>query len=222
MKRIVSMILAGTLLLCCFGTAAERMLSREEIPLAETDAKGLQRLYLMYGTENGLELERPVTRAEAVVMVTRIGGLIPADMMSRESPFMDIQGHWAEHWIVNLYRKGLIHGVTDTAFEPERTVTGQEFCKMLLSVLGQEVSDLTQVYQKGKEVGLLENNFTRSVVYHNEIMLRSDVARLCHSALLAKTASGEMLYHSLVDRGLYKTEDFHGVLFCGVPAPKAQ
>ncbi len=219
MKKMLPILLIG-LVIVGGAVSAETILPSEEIPLATTDAAALQRLGLLIGTENGMELEREVTRAEAVVMTTRTAGLIPADTLVTDTSFADIENHWAKHWIVHLHRSGYIDGVSETAFEPERSVTGKEFGKMLLSTMGYEITDLDQVYQMGKDAGLLENNFTKSVVYNNDILLRSDVARLCFSALTAKTASGQMLYKTLIEKGLYQESDFSGVLYCALPAPR--
>ncbi len=219
MKKMFVLLLVGFLMVGCCARA-ETILSRENIPLAHTDAAALQRLHLLLGTPDGLELDRRVTRAEAVVMVTRMAGLIPSDTIVTETVFSDVSDHWAKHWIIHLHRLGYIDGVSETAFEPERTVTGEEFGKMLLSVMGYKVTELSQVASIGKEVGLLENNFTKSVVYNNDVLLRSDVARLCFASLTAKTASGHMLYKTLIEKGGYQERDFEGVLYCSTPAAR--
>lgn len=219
MKKIISVIFVFTLLSVLTAGAAETMLDRQEIPLAQTEAAALQKLGMLKGTENGLELERTVTRAEAIVLIGRAAGLIFTDIGYLSPSFADIQGHWAEDMIEKFYHAGYINGVSDTAFEPERDVTGKEFAKILLTVLGYEITDLEQAYEKGREAELLNNNFTKSVVYNDEVLLRSDTARLCFSALTAKDASGKMLYQKLIENGMYRQNDFENVLFCGTPVP---
>lgn len=222
-RKLTSLLTAFALLTGSFTAvqAEETILNREQIPLAETEANGLYKLGLLKGTENGLELEREVTRAEAVVMVSRVCGLVFTDIGYPEPAFIDIQGHWAQDIIEKFYHGGYIDGVSDTAFEPERAVTGKEFAKILLSAMGYEVNDLEQVYELGKETGLLPNNFTKSVVFNDEVLLRSDATRLCFSALLAKLADGEMLYKTLIENGMYQESDFEGILYCtsGTPIP---
>lgn len=46
--------------------------------------------------------------------------------------FTDIKGHWAEQTINALAEKGVVNGVTQTAFRPEGTVTRAEFLKMAM------------------------------------------------------------------------------------------
>ena len=50
--------------------------------------------------------------------------------------FNDIKGHWAEDVINELADKDIIHGVSDTEFNPDGTVTRAEFLKMALGTVG--------------------------------------------------------------------------------------
>lgn len=52
--------------------------------------------------------------------------------------FADIKGHWAEGVISALTDKGILHGVSDTEFNPDGTVTRAEFIKMALGAAGIE------------------------------------------------------------------------------------
>ena len=45
--------------------------------------------------------------------------------------FTDIIGHWAEEDINEMAQKGLISGVTSTAFEPDRAITRAEFATLI-------------------------------------------------------------------------------------------
>lgn len=228
MKKLFVWLMTATLLLSVFAPclAVEQRLSREEIPLLREDsaeAAGLKRLGILKGTENGLELGRNVTRAEAVVLIQRTAG-IDLEKISFDfdaPPFRDISGHWAEEMILAFYGMGYIDGTSETTFEPDRNVTGQEFVKILLTVMGYDGVTLENAYEKGKETEVLSNNFTISVVYNNENLLRGDAARLCFHALTAKTPEGELLYKTLIDKGLYERNDFEGVLFVGCGTPPA-
>ena len=50
--------------------------------------------------------------------------------------FNDIKGHWAEDVINELADRDIIHGVSDTEFNPDGTVTRAEFLKMALGTVG--------------------------------------------------------------------------------------
>lgn len=216
MKKLFVWLMTASLLLlvCAPCLAVEQRLSREEIPLLREDsaeAAGLKRLGILKGTENGLELGRNVTRAEALALIWRTTGAAFHDIGYNEPSFSDISGHWAEDAIEKFYHAGFINGTSETTFEPDRNVTGQEFVKILLTVMGYDGVTLENAYERGKETEILSNNFSISVVYNNENLLRGDAARLCFHALTAKTPEGEMLYKTLIDKGLYEQNDFEGV-----------
>ena len=49
--------------------------------------------------------------------------------------FTDTVGHWAENDIKTLADKGIVSGVTETTFEPERAVTRAEFAMLITKAL---------------------------------------------------------------------------------------
>ena len=53
----------------------------------------------------------------------------------RKCEFVDVDGHWAYTDIVYLYESGILDGVSDIAFEPERYVTRAEFVKMISEIV---------------------------------------------------------------------------------------
>lgn len=61
-----------------------------------------------------------------------------------EAKFADITGHWAENDIKEMVRRGIVTGVTETTFEPDRAVTRAEFATLMSKALG-----LTSVLSAG-------------------------------------------------------------------------
>ena len=219
MKKVLTLILVFIMVFTMLTALAEEknMLSREDIPLY--NGGGLDRIGILKGTENGFELEREVTRAEAITFIKRT--LAMDDEDSETSPFTDVKGHWAEKTVDLFYEKGYVDGVSETQFAPDRNVTGREFTKILLSAMGYSGITLENALEKGTEYDVLSNNFTKSVVKQNFTLLRSDVLRIVHSALSSKCADGVMTYEKHIEKGLLKREDFEGVLWCGTPAAKS-
>ena len=213
MKKLISVTIV---ILMLFVGASAKILPREEIPI-DTGAEGMARLGILKGTEEGYELEREVTRAEALTFIWRTTGVAFTDI-GADLPFEDVRGHWAQDTILKFYINGFINGTSETTFEPQRTVTGKEFVKILLSVMGYEGVTIENAFEKAGESELITNNFTETVVHENYPLLRSDVTRLCRSALLSKCPDGVMLYKKLIERGLYTRDDFEGILFDGTPA----
>jgi hypothetical protein len=65
---------------------------------------------------------------------------------SAANPFSDIQGHWAEEYIVNLYLRGVVNGTTATTFEPERPITRAEALKIVLEAFSMSSSAVSSAF----------------------------------------------------------------------------
>ena len=87
--------------------------------------------------------------------------------------FADIKGHWAEADIMSMVEKGVINGVSDTEFAPDRTITRAEFLALIVRVLGAEQVEYTDAYtdvsasdwyskvvQTGKNLGIIDSAMT--------------------------------------------------------------
>ena len=223
MKKIVSLFLALVFCIACTGCvyAEENILERENIPvMTEEDgvAVGLNKLGILLGTGNGFELEREVTRAEAVVLIFRMHYQNTGVIGLPSPEFSDLDNHWAYKEVTAAKKMGMVHGVGDGRFEPDRTVTGKEFAKMILSMLGYADVNLDNAYEIGKDCGLLSDNFVKSVVSGNYTLLRGDCARMMWSAFLAEPAFGGVYYKKLIEVGKFSEDDFYGTLIVNASA----
>lgn len=72
-----------------------------------------------------------VSGGGGVAMPSVIGGNTGAD-----SAFSDTKGHWAEKYIQDMKKKGVINGYQDGTFKPSEGVTRAEITKMLCKMLG--------------------------------------------------------------------------------------
>ena len=215
MKKIIAFLLCVTALSLNFVPALteEKTLAREEIPLiTDGDAQDMTELGILVGTPDGLELDREVTRAEALELIWRTAKLV-FDDLGYITTFDDVKGHWARDTIDKFYHAGLVSGTSETTFEPDRGVTGKEFVRIMLAAMGYDGVTVDNAYEKGKEADLLNDNFTKSVVNGNMTLLRSDAVRLCRAALTANTPEGGMLYERLIEQKNYELSDFEGILF---------
>ena len=79
--------------------------------------------------------ENRVTRAEmAVFLLKGIGVTPPA--MDGSDPFTDINLHWAEIFIEELYDQGITGGYPDGTYRPENRVTRAEMAVFLVNTFG--------------------------------------------------------------------------------------
>ncbi|SDI25737.1 S-layer homology domain-containing protein [Paenibacillus naphthalenovorans] len=72
-------------------------------------------------------------------VLKRNGSSIYAAIEMNKS-FNDISGHWAQGYIQLLANKLVVDGVTNTTFEPERSITRAEFAALVVRSLGLEAT----------------------------------------------------------------------------------
>ncbi len=190
MKKILSVSFA-ILFIIISSTQAfadKTFLSRSDIPILKEDSTEVALLIaldVLKGTGNGYELKRDITRAESVCLIFRMHPENPGVIGMPSPVFSDLDGHWAYKEVTAAKKMGLVNGTSETTFHPDRVITGKEFTKILLTMLGYNDVTIENVYQLGIESGVLSDDFTKSVVYNNEKLLRGDAVRLCYSALIS-------------------------------------
>lgn len=124
-------------------------------------ADQLKALGLFQGTEQGYELDRAPTRAEAATMLVRLlGKEADAQKLEYTAPFTDLED-WQKPYVQYLYDNELTSGATETTFEPESLCSAQMYTTFLLRALGYsdaEAADFT--YQDaitfGESIGLVD------------------------------------------------------------------
>lgn len=58
-----------------------------------------------------------------------------------DNKFIDTLGHWAEDDIIDMTNKQIVHGVSETMFSPERSITRAEFTALLSRMLELEKTE---------------------------------------------------------------------------------
>ncbi|MEK4853679.1 clostripain-related cysteine peptidase [Paenibacillus sp. FSL H7-0756] len=97
-------------------------------------AEALNHLGLFSGTENGYELSRVPTRAEALVMMLRLWGKEKEVLKSTyNSPFTDTG--WESRYVSYAYTKGVVNGIDEFRFGGNRPISLNQYCSMVLRVL---------------------------------------------------------------------------------------
>jgi len=125
------LVLAMTAGLCCFGTSATYA-DADEIQYKEA-VDVLTALGVLTGDENGFRPADGLKRAEACKIIAYLCDV--GDIVGT-SAFSDCSGHWAESYIAYCASEGYVDGIGNNKFNPDGTLTGYAFGKMLLGVLG--------------------------------------------------------------------------------------
>lgn len=141
MKRLLAALLSA----CMVASSAPAALAADaDAPMkrgavcatllaaADSYNPGIQQEDVMHGDENGnLNVEATVTRAEALVMLSRAFGKLPTpvgDAARKAYPaqnFTDVP-FWAETELQNVFDAGIIAGTSATTLSPNAPVTGKQ------------------------------------------------------------------------------------------------
>jgi len=99
-------------------------------------ADAMNGLGLFRGTQNGYELDREPTRAEAATMLVRLlGAEEEALALTYTAPYTDVED-WAKPYVQYLQDKGLTKGTSATTFGYSEKCTAQQYATFLLRALG--------------------------------------------------------------------------------------
>lgn len=171
------------------------------VPSAESYAQALEQLEILKGTEEGYELDRIPTRAEALVMLLRLMGEEKAAVSSNcEQPFED--AGWATKYIAYAYQTGVTKGVSEQQFGTMLPVNAAQFSTFVLRALGyEEGEDFTYesatdfaVLALGTEETFLSGQFTRG-----------DMVKMSYLALNTRSkGSWQTMGKQLTDLGVFK------------------
>lgn len=171
-KRILAMLCA--LLLLAGALPAASALEGE----AERAADTLAALNLLSGS---YALKDPATRAQAAVLLVRLAGAEKSAAASTagRSSFRGAPD-WALPSIAYAARQGWITSTTAQGFHAETTVTGDDFCAMLLRMLGysEKAGDFTagDAARFARHIGLTARTYQGALT-------RGDVFQIMRDAL---------------------------------------
>lgn len=85
---------------------------------------------------SALRPSAPLTRAEVVWVLQRaVGHRAEAEAMAGESPFADLEGHWARGAVAWAKQAGIVTGFPEGQFQPDRSASLPEIRLMLARML---------------------------------------------------------------------------------------
>ena len=174
----------------CVGAAAAAMLTASAFAANYTNcADSLHEMGLFQGTQNGYDLDRTPTRAEAAVMLVRLlGKEAEAKALTYTAPFTDLKG-WEKPYVQYLYSNGLANGTNRTTFHPTGKCTAQMYAVFLLRALGySDTADFSyaNAIETAREQGIYD---TGIITVQN--FLRDDAAAASYTALSVSPKNSE-------------------------------
>ena len=162
-KRITLLLSALAVIIGTVGAGAAEENNQANLTYDEI-AQSLKADGLLEGTDKGLELNKPLTRAEMCAIISRI---IPKeDVMPMASIYNDMtDSHWAFNDISKLSEFGYVYGFEDGSFRPDEAVTAEQLAAILVRATGysslMENNDIYPWYAEymkfAEEKGILKN-----------------------------------------------------------------
>lgn len=162
----------------------------------DSTADSLKAMGLFAGTNNGYELDRAPTRAEAATMLVRLlGKTEEAEALWASDPsgfaFRDMESFdWAKPYVHWLAKNDLAAGTSATQFSPSAPCTAQMYAAFLMRTLGY--------YEVNGDFAFADAlTFARSHDVINDVncdtskFLRDHVIATSYTALAARPKSGE-------------------------------
>lgn len=174
----------------CVGAAAAAMLTASAFAANYTNcADSLHEMGLFQGTQNGYDLDRTPTRAEAAVMLVRLlGKEAEAKALTYTAPFTDLKG-WEKPYVQYLYSNGLANGTSRTTFNPTGKCTVQMYAVFLLRALGySDTADFSyaNAIETAREQGIYDTG-----IINVQNFLRDDAAAASYTVLSVSPKNSE-------------------------------
>ncbi len=192
MKKEIALLAAAALGIGICGTAY----SAEQLTGTSPEVEAAAEAGILIGTGEGYELERHVTRAEALMFIWRLTGAAFIDIGYETPLFIDTEGHWGYDVNEKFVHAGYVDGVGNGMFAPDRNVTAREFMKIFLSTENGSAGDITigNVYEKAQAEGYLNNDIVKLLVETDDELTRSDAVRLCADILGVRNKAAEDIF----------------------------
>ena len=199
LKKVLAMVLAFA---CTFSMFAGAKVF-EDVPAGSDYSEAvtmLSDLGVIQGKDDGkYHPEDTITRAEACAMIARLmtGDPNVSQYVGAQS-FTDVaKGSWKDSAIGYCYINGIVIGVGNNKFEPDRAITDAEFVTMVVRAMGYETADMKQNYpysymSNAQATGLLDGT---NMVASTDA-LRGEDAQVIYNALFTDYARGAKLVNT--------------------------
>lgn len=159
MKKILLSVIICFLLAQCVMATGIPVYAEEDNQRFIDAANKLKNLGIIKGTGQGFELDKPLSKSEASIIIVRLMQKeAEALQMSFPVGFSDVQS-WARPYVGYLLENGLITGKLPSEFGANESITAEQFTESMLKILGYDVAigdfNPGQVLHKAVEIGLI-------------------------------------------------------------------
>lgn len=151
---------------------------------------------LLKGYDGVFDLDKKLTRAEAIAVIVRVLGKEKEAMDSgMKSRFTDVPA-WAEVYVAYAEHHGITSGISPELFGADRDISANEYLTFLLRAIGYDdaAGDFrwNQAVEKAYSVGLIDAS-SKDEYLQSDIFLRDHMAYTTYSALSTMGKDGTTL-----------------------------
>ena len=172
MKKFLSLVLALVMTMSLVTISAGATEFKDLTDVDEIDHKEAVELFNKIGIITGYEdgsfgPDKTITREQAakIIAIMALGNDAASKLGAEKAPFPDVPAtSQFAGYIGYCVSAGIIDGYTDGTFKPKGTLTGYQFAKMLLGVIGYGVNDeyvgsnwALNVARDGATIGLFDD-----------------------------------------------------------------
>ncbi|NMA07842.1 MAG: hypothetical protein GX929_01840 [Clostridiales bacterium] len=203
MRRIAARLLA-LLLTAALLTGMTAAYERYE-PRYGAEARTLWRMGLLLGNGRSFALDRPLTRAQGAVMLTRLlgmGGRVTAEEYPQ--PFVDVSADYAPY-VGYCYNQGFMTGISETRCGADEPMTAVQYVTLTLRALGYDSDNgdgsgdfrWDASLDFARKIGLIDHTYRAYLLEHP--FLRDDVVHISYRALNTRMKGSDTVLSDAVE-----------------------
>lgn len=166
-------------------------------------ANTLYELGLFRGTDSGYELDKTLTREQAVTILVRLLGeeenVLDAEF---DEVFTDVESNrWSYPYIMYCYENDITKGTGEDTFSPEEEVTAEQFVTLVMRLMGYEDTEPDNALTQSVYIGMLNTQVVRELE-KSANFLRDDMVYVVYRSLMCNMYDGARLADFLAEKGV--------------------
>lgn len=166
-------------------------------------ANTLYELGLFRGTDAGYELDKTLTREQAVTILVRLLGEEENVLnASFDAKFIDVdESRWSYPYIMYCYENNITKGTAEDTFSPEDEVTEEQFVTLVMRLMGYEDIEPENALEESVYKNMISTDIVRSFEKQASF-LRDDMVYVVYRSLMCNMADGMRLADFLAQKGV--------------------
>lgn len=146
--------------------------------------------------DNTFRPDQTITRGEFTVLLVNAFKIMPQS----GKVFTDTSQHWAKDYIATAQHYGIVHGISDSSFAPDVTITREQMAVMLVNAAGLKAAGSPKAFSDTalispwaiESVNIATSNGFINGLPNNSFLPQGKATRAEASVVLAKTLAPDI------------------------------